>query len=225
MKVSEINVKEKIYNEIYDQVTNGKITSKDIITERALTEIYHVSKSPVREALLALCNDGILRSIPRVGYQIVPVSFQNVMNLIQLRCDIEVCGFRRSFEKITPDNILELKHIASKSHEILEKRERDDCDFAANSWKINYEFHSYLYSLSGNGFALNILEKLIRQSATYIAQYFIADWGRDAAITGAWHEKLIEAIEEKDLDKACTILMNDICSVKTQISALYQQEI
>lgn len=225
MNVTEINIKEKIYNEIYDQVTNGKITSKDIITEKALTEIYHVSKSPVREALLALCNDGILHSIPRVGYQIVPVSLQNVMNLIQLRCDIEICGFRRSFDKIRPDNILELKRIAAKSHEIVEKRGRDGCDFASNSWKVNYEFHSYLYSLSGNGFALNILEKLIRQSATYIAQYFISDWNRDAAITGAWHEKLIKAIEEKNLDEACMILMNDICSVKTQISALYQQKI
>lgn len=66
---------------IYDDVTNG-IYKNDILTESRLIEQYNVSKSPVREALIELCKDGILKNIPRMGYQVMPVTLKEVIDIL-----------------------------------------------------------------------------------------------------------------------------------------------
>ena len=64
----------KVYEAVYSDIINGSIKPGDIITEGLLIKQFGVSKSPVREALIALCNEDILRSIPRLGYMVVPIT-------------------------------------------------------------------------------------------------------------------------------------------------------
>ena len=91
------NLKEKVYQGIYDDVTNGIYKQNDILTESRLIEQYNVSKSPVREALIELCKDGILKNIPRMGYQVMPVTLKEVIDILELRADIETSGLRKAY--------------------------------------------------------------------------------------------------------------------------------
>ena len=52
----------------------------------------------MREALIELCNEGILRSIPRLGYQIIPVTQKDIANSTELRLLIEMNAFRKMTE-------------------------------------------------------------------------------------------------------------------------------
>ena len=61
-------LKERVYRGIYEAVTNGEYRPNDILTENQMIEKFGVSKSPVREALVELCKDGVLINIPRMGY-------------------------------------------------------------------------------------------------------------------------------------------------------------
>lgn len=70
MKVAS-NLKDFVYKSIESDILAGNLHSGDIINEKDLVEKYGVSKSPVRDALIALCADGILKSIPRYGYEII----------------------------------------------------------------------------------------------------------------------------------------------------------
>lgn len=67
-----MTIKEDIHNKILADITSGHYKQNEIITEASLTAKYHVSKSPVREALIELCKEQILQSLPRLGYQVVP---------------------------------------------------------------------------------------------------------------------------------------------------------
>ena len=61
------SIKEQIYYAILEDILHGEYRSRDVLNERSLVEKYKCSKAPVREALLLLCNDHVLRSIPRYG--------------------------------------------------------------------------------------------------------------------------------------------------------------
>ena len=69
-----MTIKERVYNEVYNDIFSGKYEPNEILTENKLVEKYSVSKSPVREALLELCKDQVLQSLPRLGYQVRTVS-------------------------------------------------------------------------------------------------------------------------------------------------------
>lgn len=108
------NLKEKVYQGIYDDVTNGIYKQNDILTESRLIEQYNVSKSPVREALIELCKDGILKNIPRMGYQVMPVTLKEVIDILELRADIETSGLRKAYPIINEKQLKILDQIASK---------------------------------------------------------------------------------------------------------------
>ena len=73
-------LKERVYRGIYEAVTNGEYRPNDILTENQMIEKFGVSKSPVREALVELCKDGVLINIPRMGYQVRAVTLKEIMD-------------------------------------------------------------------------------------------------------------------------------------------------
>ena len=124
-------------------MTNGEYRPNDILTENQMIEKFGVSKSPVREALVELCKDGVLINIPRMGYQVRAVTLKEIMDILEFRVDVEVGGLRKSFPVLTRENINMLRMIA-------EKHNADEDRIVSNNWQRNYEFHTYLYSLNNN---------------------------------------------------------------------------
>ena len=83
-----MTLKEEIYHKMYEDIVSGNYAPNDIITEAILIAKYKVSKSPIREALIELCKDGVLQSLPRLGYQVVPVSLKEVLDVIDFRIGV-----------------------------------------------------------------------------------------------------------------------------------------
>ena len=164
-------LKERVYRGIYEAVTNGEYRPNDILTENQMIEKFGVSKSPVREALVELCKDGVLINIPRMGYQVRAVTLKEIMDILEFRVDVEVGGLRKSFPVLTRENINMLRMIA-------EKHNADEDRIVSNNWQRNYEFHTYLYSLNNNVYGHQALQQMIHQCSRYISQYFLSAWQR-----------------------------------------------
>ena len=211
--MEEKNLKDLIYKGVYQDVANGILKPNDIISESKIAEKYGVSKSPVRDAMVELCKDEILKSIPRMGYQVIPVTLKDILNIIDFRVDIETSGLRRYGTKFTEEQIYRLEKIA--------ERGRVNASTASEGWGKNYEFHTVLYSFYENEFALRYLAKLIRQGATFVSQYFIAARGRNRELNGKLHIQIVKSIRKKDIEEACRLLQSDIESIKQEIALLY----
>lgn len=69
--------------------SGSEITGNDILTESALVKRLQVSKSPVREALILLCEENILIAIPRLGYKVVQITPGQMAKLIEARYALE----------------------------------------------------------------------------------------------------------------------------------------
>lgn len=212
--MGKMSLKDEVYNGIYNDIINGKYKHEDILTERMLINQYDVSKSPVREALVELTKEGILTSMPRVGYRIVPVTVKEIIDILDLRVCIEVSGLKKAYETITDKDIENLQNM------YLEHRSERD-NIISNNWSRNNEFHTYLYSLNGNSYGYKILIQIIRQSSLYIAQYFQIAWDKESESDGKYHNAVIEALKKRDMDIACNMLTKDILAVKEEIQNLH----
>ena len=56
-----------------------------------------------------MCKDGVLQSLPRLGYQVVPVSLKEVLDVIDFRIDVELAGLKRSFGNLDEGSLRELE--------------------------------------------------------------------------------------------------------------------
>ena len=59
-------------------IFSGEYKPNQILNEKELVEKYGCSKSPIRDALITLCNEGVLRNIPRYGYEVIRLTKEMV---------------------------------------------------------------------------------------------------------------------------------------------------
>ena len=69
MKKQQESLKNMVYQAILNGIFTDEYKPNQIINEQELVQKFGCSKTPIREALVTLCNEGILRSFPRFGYQ------------------------------------------------------------------------------------------------------------------------------------------------------------
>ena len=86
-------------------IVNGRLTVDSVIHEKALRERLHVSKAPVREALIAPCSKGILRSAPRTGCVAARYAVRDLRDMLACRTMLNFHLTPASFTNNTPAGI------------------------------------------------------------------------------------------------------------------------
>lgn len=102
---------DRVYREIYLDIINGEILPDEYITESQLIERFGVSKSPVREALIMLCNENVLESIPRRGYRVVLVCRDEFKQIVETRQALELFMFERAFPRLNRQELSRLREL------------------------------------------------------------------------------------------------------------------
>ena len=67
MAAKKMSLKEQVYTKIFNDLVVERFPPDEFLTEKQFIELYGVSKATLREDLIELSNEGILRSIPRLG--------------------------------------------------------------------------------------------------------------------------------------------------------------
>ena len=97
-----VSLANQLYHSIRNQIITWQISSDEILVEARLAKEYNVSKTPVREALALLSQDGLVEVLPRVGYRVTPISIQDVHEIFNLRIllegEVAVCVAPRPVE-------------------------------------------------------------------------------------------------------------------------------
>ena len=88
------NIKQFVFNSVLEDIINGVYPLDFVFNEKYLIEKYNVSRSPVRDALIELCNEKILRAIPRYGYEIIRITEKDMRDITQFRLFLEIEAFK-----------------------------------------------------------------------------------------------------------------------------------
>ncbi len=210
-------LKSMVYDSLLSDIINGVYKSDQILTEGALIARFGVSKAPVREALIELCKDNFLKSLPRFGYQIVVCSIEEIVEIIDFRADMEISNLKRAYRNLTLDsfadfdNFPELWKKTCESDEIL-------CNYTRNR-----NFHLMLCSLSGNKYVYETLDHLLRISARFFAQYYSYALKNRSESEGKYHVLILDALKAGDINSSCSYLEQDINAVKDQLQHVISQ--
>ncbi len=92
-------IRRKVHHHLREQILNGQISPNERLIETRIAQEIGTSRTPVREALHNLEMEGLIESIPRVGYKVRPVSGEEAAEICEIRCLIEVLAIRWAMEK------------------------------------------------------------------------------------------------------------------------------
>lgn len=117
--MSKKNLKEIVYDSVLNSIYSSEYRANEIITETSLIQKYGYSKSPIREALTALCHEGVLKNIPRCGYQVIALTSEDVQKMLEYRMVLETGMLRLCFDTITENSFCILMSSLLSAAKIL----------------------------------------------------------------------------------------------------------
>ena len=198
-------LKDRVYAAVLLDIINGQLTCDSVINEKTLAEKLQVSKAPVREALVSLCSNGILQSVPRQGYRIVRYTRDNLRDILDYRVMLELGCLERSFERITPTQLRRLESIVEG--ELLFLADEDP----RNYWTKTLNFHLTLASFADNEFVYRRLDEALNTTMRAYLQLCWSKW-QEAQLPAlsSLHLQITEAIRKKDRAEALMLLERDI---------------
>ena len=203
MTKSKDSLKNQIYNAILDSIFSGEFKPGQILNEKELVEKFGCSKAPVREALIALCSDNVLRSFPRYGYEIIRLTSEEIEDIQNYRLILETGSLKNCCQNLTRLQLNELRQIA------------DRCLAPETTvwehWEANTDFHLTLLSFAHNRYACEQLARSMAILKRAYAQFYWHTWNQSVpSVDVQHHYPIIESLEKKDTNQAIKLLEEDL---------------
>lgn len=216
MEVKNESNKKRAYNLIINDILRGEFKDESVLNERRLIERYAIGKTPIREALVELCSEKVLRSIPRYGYEVLPLTRQDVDDIIQFRCLLECGCLRQLAPVVSRDTLQAFRDFTDAEYE---KLAAPDADVWA-AWESNVRVHLRLMSYGGNRYNCEMLARSMGILKRAYAQFY---WDQSRGVKREFgsdlHQALAGALLAGDTDTAAERLKEDICSFEKLIFA------
>ena len=208
------SLKDNVYNRILEDIFSSEYQAGQILNEKVLVEKYGCSKTPVREALLALCTDQVLKNIPRYGYEIIRLTTEDVNEMMQFRLILEGGMLRAGCNRLTAAQFSQLEAINAMALENLD-------DVWAH-WQYNTDFHLKLISFFGNYYAVEALTRCMNRLKRAYAQFYWGKWEQTVPQLNdtRHHIDILNALKNKEPDAALHYLsadLNDFCGLKVSL--------
>jgi len=164
------------------------------LDEKQLTAALGVSRTPIREALSLLEQEGFIRTIPRRGIYIVRKSKREMIEMIQVWAALESMAARLATLHATDAKIAELRHLFDEFRNSPPAEHLDEYSDA------NIAFHTALIALGGSRTIIDATRNLLMHVRA-IRRATITQSDR-AARSIIDHLKIIEALERRDTESA-----------------------
>ena len=205
-------VAQEVYRYLRDAVCAGdafKPGERINVDQIALD--WNVSKTPVREALKALEQDGVIKYVPRRGFFVTVLDLAELRDILDVRIALEVHALEHGFEVIDRNKIRSFAGEFQRTFQIL-----NDNGDAARYLDVDARFHSLIIQASANHKMIEIYENM--QGAMRYLRYRDT-FATEAAMGNSMpeHTTVIDAILRNERDKAVLALKTHLKNVEERL--------
>jgi DNA-binding GntR family transcriptional regulator len=165
------------------------------LDERQLTAALGVSRTPIREALSLLEQQGFIRTIPRRGIYIIRKSKREMIEMIQMWAALESMAARLATLNASDADIAKLRHLFDEFHNAPPSAEH-----LHEYSDANIKFHTAVIALGGSQTIIDATTNLLLHVRA-IRRATITQSDR-AARSIMDHLKIIEALERRETETA-----------------------
>ena len=146
-------LKENIIEKLSNAIISGKIKLGERLNESQLSRELRVSRAPIREALQQLQQRGLVTNHPRRGMFVVNLDEEDVQKINSLRLVLGSEALRLCKAKLPA-------HGEKKLVQLVERMEHMQPTAAMQATTIDLEFHSTIWSFTGNEYLENTLASI-----------------------------------------------------------------
>ncbi|MEF7612848.1 GntR family transcriptional regulator [Aquincola sp. MAHUQ-54] len=204
------NLAEQVYARLKAEMIDFQLVPGDRFSEAELGQRLGVSRTPVREALFRLRNEGFLDVEPKSGWSVRPIDFGKLEELYDLRVILESASVARlcAHTGTPPDELESLKAIwlVPAAERLADSREVG---------RLDEQFHATLVRAAGNAEIARVHWDVTER----IRVIRHLDFTRPDRVeaTYAEHAKILRAVMQRKLDQAQLLLKTHVEQSKAEV--------
>lgn len=197
-KIQRSSLRAEALRELRRQILVGELAGGSVLRETQLAEQLGISRTPLREALLALERDGFLARAPGRGFAVRELDVEDVRELYPLRALLE----SRALEESGLPDAATLEALG---------RLNDELGHAAPGpeWlELDLRWHDLLLAGCQNQHLLRLIENLRQHTRRYEFAYFAA--ARNLTASVRQHREILDQLAAGQLEEACRRLQDNM---------------
>ena len=188
------NLRDRVYEILKKSIVFQEIPPGEKIDEEAIAKQLGVSRTPIRETLCRLENEGIVRVIPRRGAFVVKHSREKITEILMVREVLEGFAARLAVDHVDGKLTEKMKSLFSQfSGSDIREQSKDYT-------QADLEFHNLIIKASRNNLLINIMSTLNDHIQMLRIQTVSHEGRMEQSLVE--HFKIIQAMEQKDHSSA-----------------------
>ena len=195
----------KAYSLIRERIQSGEYPPATRITEQEIADASGVSRTPVREALQRLQNEGFVRVTANQGAVVVDWNDDDANDVFELRALLEPYGAARAATRIGPEGIERLRALAEAQYEESVHRKPG---YTQRIGHLNSQFHRTLHEFAASQRLSMLMPMLIE--APLVMRTFTKYDEAELLRSASHHLEIVSALEARNADWAAAIMRSHI---------------
>jgi len=188
------------------------------VTEGDIAGRLGVSRTPVREVLRHLQEEGLLERKQRKGISLRDISLREMIEIYDLRSSLEGLAGRLLAERIDGKTLAKLRKLAESYQRIIEKK-----PLVWPQWRdVEIAFHDLIVTQSGNRRLKRLVDSLQLFTISFQIAHQLDLQGVDIRHGRRYtHDLVVAALEKRDPDEAEAAIRNHIQEHKMKVIGLF----
>lgn len=195
-------LRDVVFNTLRQAILRGELKPGERLMEIQLANKLGVSRTPIREAIRKLELEGLVLMIPRKGAEVADITEKSLMDVLEVRKALEELSVRLTCDRITKEEIGELKVAAEGFRETLNS---DDITEIAEA---DVRFHDVIYAATKNQKLIQLLNNLHEQMYRYRIEYLKNEEVYPKLLRE--HDEIISRISRGEQEEAVRIVCEHI---------------
>lgn len=186
------SLQEQAYHYLRKEILNKRLVPDTLYSEQGIADTLSVSRTPIREAVIRLRNEGLLEIQPGKGFVVRVMDSKEVLETYQIRCAVEgYCAMLLAREIHEPEAQKTLKRLQSLLA-VYRKAQTDPSITTEDLIVTNREYHEAIVNYSKNSFFIDTFHNLITKIAILGRNTYSVSGRKEATLVE--HQALYDAI-------------------------------
>jgi len=188
---------QRLYNEVLDAILDRRLNPGVKLKEDELSDIFAVSRTVVRRALLRLSHDRIVDIQPNRGATVIRPDPGKAREILSVRRLIEGAVIAEATQAATAESLKILKRCVEDERDEVRRQH------GGAGLRLSGDFHIRLAALSGNATLMGYLKELVPQTSLIISMY---QTPHHTLCSHQEHFDIVEVMKRGDVKEARAIM-------------------
>ena len=209
-------LRDVVFNTLREAILKGDLKPGERLMELQLASKLGVSRTPIREAIRMLEQEGLAVTTPRKGAEVAKMTLKDIEDVLEIRDALDELAVRIACQKISDEQLKQLEDMK----ELFEKSTQ-----TGNVKKIaeaDVTFHDVIYEATGNPKLVTLLNNLREQVYRYRVEYIKDPKNYPTLI--AEHEAILESLKNRDVKNAVEAMHVHVANQAEAVKTVIQEQ-